>query len=100
MEDTADQIGAALTEETAAIVASFDPAVVLEYLAALAVLVLNASRDDLQVSLLSYPDTLHKSSRFAADPNAQVLCLRKEAADTSIQNGMAPVPHILCCRHC
>lgn len=89
MDDTADQNPAALTEETAAIVASFDPTVVIEFLADLAVVVLKASRDDLQVSLLSYPDTLHRCSRFAADPNAPVLYLRKEAADTSIQNGMA-----------
>src|SRR5205809_837508 len=88
MDDTADPNPAALTEETAAIVASFDPTVVIEFLADLAVVVLRASRDDLQVSLLSYPDTLHRCSRFAADPNAQALYLRKEAADASIQNGM------------
>lgn len=87
MEDTADPHSAALTEETAAIVASFDPTLVTEYLADLAVVVLNASRDDLQASLLSYPDTLQRCSRFAADPNSLVLYLRKETGDPSLQNG-------------
>ena len=89
MDDTAEQNPAALTEETAAIVASFDPALVVAYLTDLAVVVLNASRDDLQVSLLSYPDTLQRCARFAADPNSLVLYLRKEAGDPSLQNGTA-----------
>jgi dynein heavy chain 1, cytosolic len=87
MDDTAEQHPAALTEETAAIVASFDPTLVVEYLAELAVVVLDASRDDLLVSLLSYPDTLQRCSRFAVDPGSLVLYLRKEPGDASVQNG-------------
>ena len=76
-----------LTDETSTIIASFDPTLLVEYLTDLAVVVLNASREDLQLSLLSYPDTLHRCSRFAADSNSLVLYLRKEAGDSSSQNG-------------
>lgn len=78
------------------IIAAFDPTLLAEYLTDLAVVILNASREDLQLSLLSYPDTLQRCSRFAADPNNLVLYLRKEAgegAPTTIQNGN---PAIIC----
>ena len=86
----------ALTDETTStnttntIIAAFDPTLLTEYLTDLAVVILNASREDLQVSLLSYPDTLQRCSRFAADPNNLVLYLRKEVGEgtpTTIQNG-------------
>jgi hypothetical protein len=70
------------------IIAAFDPTSLTEYLTDLAVVILNASREDLQVSLLSYPDTLQRCSRFAADPNNLVLYLRKETGEgTATQNG-------------
>jgi len=76
--------------------AAFDASALADYVADLAVLVLNASRDDLQLSLLAYPDTVHKCSRFAADANSQSLYLRKDAADTTLtpssQNGTLPMP--------
>jgi hypothetical protein len=80
----------------AAIVAAFDASALAEYVADLAVLVLNASRDDLLLSLLAYPDTLHKCSRFAADASSQSLYLRKDTADTTLtpssQNGIPLTP--------
>jgi hypothetical protein len=89
----------------AAIVAAFDASALAEYVADLAVLVLNASRDDLLLSLLAYPDTLHKCSRFAADASSQSLYLRKDTADTTLtpssQNGIPLTsslpPFISCC---
>jgi hypothetical protein len=87
-----------------AIVAAFDASALAEYVADLAVLVLNASRDDLLLSLLAYPDTLHKCSRFAADASTQSLYLRKDTADTTLtpssQNGNPPtcsIPPFICC---
>ena len=73
---------------TAVIAPSFDPALLTEYLADLAVVALDASREDLRLSLLSYPDTLQRCSRFAADPNSLVLYLRKETGDTGNQLGI------------
>lgn len=92
----------------AAIVAAFDASALAEYVADLAVLVLNASRDDLLLSLLAYPDTLHKCSRFAADASSQSLYLRKDTADTTLtpssQNGipltslpLSAVFSVFCC---
>ena len=69
------------------IVAAFDPAVLAEYVADIAVLVLNASRDDLLLSLLAYPDTIQKCSRFASDTNSQSLYVRKDSADTTLPSG-------------
>src|SRR5204863_1768995 len=63
------------------IIAAFDPTLLTEYLTDLAGVILNASREDLQVSFLSYPDTLQRCSRFAADPNNLVLYLRKEVGE-------------------
>lgn len=83
-----------LTDDTTAstttpIIAAFDPLLLTEFLTDLAVVILNASREDLQVSLLSYPDTLQRCSRFAADPNNPVLYLRKETGEgTATQNGI------------
>jgi len=77
-----------LTDETAAIVASFDPTVLIQFITDLAIIVLAATREDLQVSLLSYPDTLQRCSRFAADPTNHVLYLRKETGETTAQNGL------------
>jgi len=72
------------------IAASFDPTLLTAYLADLAVVALNASREDLRLSLLSYPDTLQRCSRFSADPNSLVLYLRKETGDTGSQLGTLP----------
>ena len=86
LDDPPEQT-ALLTDETAAIVASFNPTLLTEYLTELAGALLNASREDLQVSLLSYPDIIQRCSRFATDPNNLVLYLRKELSDASAQNG-------------
>lgn len=88
-DDSPDTLGTSstLTEDTTAIIASFDPALLIDYLTDLAKVMLNASREDLQVSLLSYPDTLQRCSRFAADQNSQVLYLRKEPGDASSPSG-------------
>jgi hypothetical protein len=67
-------------------VAPFDPTVLTDYLAELASVILNASREDLQLSLLSYSDTLQKCSKFATDPSNLVLYLRKEFGDATSQN--------------
>ena len=91
-----------LTDETTSanttntIIAAFDPTLLIEYLTDLAVVILNASREDLQVSLLSYPDTLQRCSRFATDLNNLVLYLRKEVGEgtTTIQNGI-PIFEVL-----
>ena len=92
MDDPLDSLAATsspLAEDATAtiIAASFDPTMLTDYLADLAVVALNASRDDLRLSLLSYPDTLQKCSRFAADPNSLVLYLRKETGETGSQIG-------------
>jgi hypothetical protein len=92
MDDPPDSLAATsspLAEDATAtiIAASFDPTMLTDYLADLAVVALNASRDDLRLSLLSYPDTLQKCSRFAADPNSLVLYLRKETGETGSQIG-------------
>ena len=76
-----------LTDETAAIIASFDPNVLVGYLTNLAVMILDASRDDLQVSLLGYPDTLQRCAKFAADPNSAALYMQKDLGEASTQNG-------------
>jgi hypothetical protein len=91
MDEPPDPSTATLTDETAAIVASFDPSLFTEYLTKLAVVILDASREDLQVSLLSYPDTLQRSSRFAADANSLVLYMRKETGEAGAQNGDFPI---------
>jgi len=84
------------------IVAAFDPSVLAECVANLAVLVLSASRDDLLQSLLAYPDTVQKCSRFASDASSQSLYLTKDSADTTLpsasQNGTAAslLPSFLC----
>ena len=93
MDDTPESLAGTaspLGEDTTAtiIAASFDPTLVTEYLAELAVVALNATREDLRLSFLSYPDTLQRCSRFAADPNTLVLYLRKETGDTSTQIGL------------
>jgi hypothetical protein len=91
MDDPPDS--SALTDETtttttSTIITTFDPTLLIEYLSDLAVVILDASREDLQVSLLSYPDTLQRCSKFAADPNSLVLYLRKEVGEgTAAQNG-------------
>ena len=82
------------TTTTTIIAASFDPTLLTEYVADLAVVALNASREDLRLSLLSYPDTLQRCSRFAADPNNLVLYLRKETGDTSSQIGIGPFSNV------
>lgn len=88
MDDSSDATSP-LTEDTAAIVASFDPNTLVEYLTDLAVVTLNASREDLQVSLLSYPDTLQRCARFAADTNNIALYMRKDSGEaSSSQNGI------------
>jgi hypothetical protein len=99
MDDPPDSLSATaspLSEDTTTttttiIAASFDPTLLTEYVADLAVVALNASRQDLRLSLLSYPDTLQRCSRFAADPNNLVLYLRKETGDTSSQIGIGPI---------
>src|SRR5271170_4982600 len=96
MDDPPDSLSATaspLSEDTTTttiIAASFDPTLLTEYVADLAVVTLNASREDLRLSLLSYPDTLQKCSRFATDPNNLVVYLRKETGDTSSQIGTRP----------
>ena|ERR1700685_3284479 len=101
MDDPPDSLSASaspLSEDTTTttiIAASFDPTLLTNYVADLAVVALNASREDLRLSLLSYPDTLQRCSRFAADPNNLVLYLRKEAGDTSSQIGIGP-PFQIC----
>ena len=79
-----------LIDENSTIVASFDPSLLTEYLTDLAIVILDASREDLEVSLLSYPDTLQRCSRFAADPGSLVLYLRKETGDANTQTGIFP----------
>jgi hypothetical protein len=88
---TASPLSEDTTTTTTIIAASFDPTLLTEYVADLAVVALNASREDLRLSLLSYPDTLQRCSRFAADPNNLVLYLRKETGDTSSQIGIGPL---------
>jgi len=66
--------------------APFDPTVLMDYLAELASVILNASREDLQLSLLSYSDTFQRCSKFATDPANLVLYLRKEFGDATSQN--------------
>jgi hypothetical protein len=82
----------------AGIITAFDPSALAEYVADLAVLILNASRDDLSLSLLAYPDTVQKCSRFASDANSQSLYLRKDTSDATLptgpQNG-SPHPYVL-----
>jgi hypothetical protein len=101
MDDPPDSLSATaspLSEDTTTttiIAASFDPTLLTEYVADLAVVALNASREDLRLSLLSYPDTLQRCSRFAADPNNLVLYLRKETGDTNSQIGIVP-PFQMC----
>jgi len=97
MDDPPDSLAATTsplnedtTTTTTIIAASFDPTLLTEYVADLAVVTLNASREDLRLSLLSYPDTLQKCSRFATDPNNLVVYLRKETGDTSSQIGTRP----------
>lgn len=88
MEDFPDTTATPpLTDETAAVVASFDPNILVEFLTDLAVVTLNASRDDLQVSLLSFPDTLQRCARFAADTNQNAIYLKKDTGDSTSQNG-------------
>jgi dynein heavy chain 1, cytosolic len=84
MDEPSDSIIAApssVGDETTTIAAPFDPTLLTEYLTELATVLLDATRYDLQVSLLTYPDTLQRCSKFATDPNAAVLYLRKESAD-------------------
>jgi dynein heavy chain 1, cytosolic len=76
-----------LTDDTTTIIPPFDPTLLAEFLTELAVVILNASRGDLQDSLLSYPDTLQRCSRFATDSNNPALYLRKETGDDSPQHG-------------
>jgi hypothetical protein len=90
MDEPLDSSTTTPTDETAAIVVSFDTSLFTEYLTELAVVILDASREDLQVSLLSYPDTLQRSSRFAADANSLVLYMRKETGEAGAQNGNFP----------
>jgi dynein cytoplasmic 1 heavy chain len=87
VDDLPDMSNASLPDETAAIVASFDPNLLVSFLTDLAEVTLNASRDDLQVSLLSSPDTLQRCSKFAADTNLSALYIRKELGEASAQNG-------------
>lgn len=77
----------ALTDDTTTIIPAFDPTLLMEFLSELAVAILDASRGDLQDSLLSYPDTLQRCSRFATDSNNLALYLRKETGDDSPQHG-------------
>jgi hypothetical protein len=76
-----------LTEETATIVAPFDPSLLTDHICIIADVLLNASCEDLQVSLLSSPDTITRCSKFATDSNNLVLYLIKETGDASSQNG-------------
>jgi hypothetical protein len=78
--------------ETSAIVASFDPNILVEFLTDLAVLTLTASREDLQVSLLSYPDTFQRCARFAADSNPNAIYLRKDINAPISENGILTIP--------
>ena len=86
MDDSPDTTSS-LTEETAAIVASFDPNILVEFLTDLAVVTLQASREDLALSLLSYPETLQLSARFVADTNQTAIYLKKDSGENSSQNG-------------
>ena len=85
--DDSPDVSSTLTDETAAIITSFDPNILVEFLTDLAVITLNASREDLKVSLLSYPDTLQRCSRFAADSNQGAIYLKKDVGESSTQNG-------------